>query len=203
MSDRRPVGRGLSGRHRLAVAALSSGLLITGFQAQPGGGNRVVDIDGRVIDIDAGVVSIDPRVVALDPRVEDLVAQSPAETTIEVSADILFAFNSAELSPQAGDQLGGVVQTIQDRLRTRPTGFTVQVAGHTDSVGTPAYNLDLSQRRADAVAFALRTALKTAPVAITAKGFGETQLLADDKDGQNTAAALRNRRVTITLPGGG
>lgn len=186
----------------MAVAALSSGLLVSGFQAQPGG-DRVVDLDPRVVDLDPRVITIDPRVVDLDPRVEDLVVQTPVETTIEVSADLLFAFNSADLSPQAADELVGVVQRIQDRLKSTPTGLAVQVAGHTDSVGTPAYNLDLSQRRADAVAAALRTALKAAPVAITPKGFGETQLLADDKDGKDAAAALRNRRVTITFPGAG
>lgn len=172
---------------------LRSGLLLSGLQAQPG--------PDRVIDIDPRVVTIDPRVVALDPRVEDLVVQTPQETTIQVSADILFGFDSAELSPAANDQLGGVTGAIRARLATSPNGVRVGVAGHTDSVGTDAYNLDLSQRRAAAVAAALGTALGGQPVTITARGFGETQPVADDKGGRDPEAALRNRRVTITITG--
>jgi OmpA-OmpF porin, OOP family len=51
------------------------------------------------------------------------------------------------LKPEATRQLGVVLQA----LRKQPT-LKTHIVGHTDSVGTPAYNLKLSQRRAEAVA---------------------------------------------------
>lgn len=66
-------------------------------------------------------------------------------------------------------------------------------------MGDAAYNLDLSQRRAEAVAAALRAALANPAVTTTTEGFGETWPVVDDKEGQDPGAALRNRRVTITF----
>ena len=73
----------------------------------------------------------------------------------------------------------------------------VEVEGHTDSTGTPAYNMDLSRARAEAV----RTALVrdgVDPSRIEARGFGETAPLASNR---TAAGRLQNRRVEIIVPG--
>lgn len=139
------------------------------------------------------VVDLDDRVVDLVPRVEDLVEEGPA-TTITLGSDILFAFDSAEVGPEATESIAGVVDRIRDEAPLR-----VELAGHTDSVASDAYNLDLSQRRADAVAALLREGLGGDAPEITAEGFGESTPVADDDNGRDAAAAARNRRVVITL----
>src|SRR5262249_31980167 len=55
---------------------------------------------------------------------------------------VLFDFNKADLKPEARRQLAVVL----DALREQPT-LQTQIVGHTDSVGSDAYNMGLSQRR--------------------------------------------------------
>jgi outer membrane protein OmpA-like peptidoglycan-associated protein len=69
------------------------------------------------------------------------------------------------------------------------------IEGHTDSVGTDAYNQDLSERRAMAVKTALIRA-NVDPARINTYGYGETRPIA----GNNTdAGRLKNRRVEIVI----
>jgi OOP family OmpA-OmpF porin len=65
---------------------------------------------------------------------------------LSVPADLLFAFDSARLSPAGQSYLDIVLQQIKGQGRT-----ITKVIGHTDAVGTAAYNIGLSRRRADAV----------------------------------------------------
>jgi VWFA-related protein len=60
--------------------------------------------------------------------------------------DILFSFGSTELSPRALTQLDTVLAILNSSRAVR-----VEVQGHTDSVGTAGYNLELSQKRANKV----------------------------------------------------
>ena len=69
----------------------------------------------------------------------------------------------------------------------------VEVAGHTDSIGTDSYNMGLSLRRANAV----RDYLISKGIAaenLTAKGYGESQPVADN---QTAAGRFKNRRVEL------
>ncbi len=65
---------------------------------------------------------------------------------LSVPADLLFAFDSARLSPAGQSYLDIVLQQIKGQGRT-----ITEVIGHTDAVGSKAYNMGLSQRRAAAV----------------------------------------------------
>jgi OOP family OmpA-OmpF porin len=68
------------------------------------------------------------------------------------------------------------------------------VEGHTDSVGDDAYNLKLSQRRADAVRkYLVDKGVPSTP--LEARGFGEAQPVADNKTADGRA---QNRRVVLT-----
>jgi OOP family OmpA-OmpF porin len=75
-------------------------------------------------------------------------------------------------------------------------GEKILIAGHTDSDGSEAYNLQLSQKRADAVKAYLIQNYAIDGANLTAKGFGESQPIAD-----NTTAAgkQKNRRVELSL----
>ncbi|HET7499454.1 MAG TPA: OmpA family protein, partial [Kofleriaceae bacterium] len=81
-------------------------------------------------------------------------------------------------------------------LASHPT-LTVQVEGHTDSQGDDAYNLELSQRRAEAVVEYL-VSKGVDRARLQAKGFGETQPIADNKTQTGRA---QNRRVVFTIIG--
>jgi outer membrane protein OmpA-like peptidoglycan-associated protein len=110
-----------------------------------------------------------------------------------LSADVLFDTNSATLSPRAKAVIAQVAAIL---LHRHVTGG-VRVDGYSDNVGTAAYNLQLSQRRAAAVVAALRRAAPSAQITYVAQGFGEADPVASNA----TAAGRRlNRRVTIVLP---
>jgi outer membrane protein OmpA-like peptidoglycan-associated protein len=107
-------------------------------------------------------------------------------------SDVLFDTGSADLKPGAREKLA----KISGILLAHP-GLTLQVEGHTDSVGTDEFNMELSGRRADAV----RDYLAQEGVAastMTAKGFGKTQPVAsnDTPEGRQ-----RNRRVELVVNG--
>ncbi len=107
-------------------------------------------------------------------------------------SDVLFDTGSYTLKPGAREKLA----KISGILLAHP-GLTLQIEGHTDSVGTDEYNQQLSERRADSV----RDFLAEQGVGgstITARGFGKTQPVAtnDTADGRQ-----RNRRVELVVNG--
>jgi len=70
----------------------------------------------------------------------------------------------------------------------------VEVAGHTDSVGTDEHNMDLSQRRAEAVrAYLIGKGISAER--LVAKGYGESQPVADN---DTEAGRFKNRRVELS-----
>ena len=107
-------------------------------------------------------------------------------------ADVLFDTGSHTLKPGAREKLA----KISGILLAHP-GLTLQIEGHTDSVGSDEFNQQLSERRADAVRDFL--AEQGVPVSsITARGFGKTQPVAtnDTPEGRQ-----RNRRVELVVNG--
>jgi outer membrane protein OmpA-like peptidoglycan-associated protein len=112
------------------------------------------------------------------------------EITLEMPNDITFDFNRADVKPQFAQTLQGVARNLADFSST-----TVDVVGHTDSIGSDAYNLTLSQRRADAVASQL-TAYGVQPVRIVAVGKGEALPIAPNT---TDAGRAQNRRVEVKV----
>ena len=107
-------------------------------------------------------------------------------------SDVLFDTGSYTLKPGAREKLA----KISGILLAHP-GLTLQIEGHTDSVGTDEFNQQLSERRADSVRDFL--AENGVPASsITARGFGKTQPVAtnDTADGRQ-----RNRRVELVVNG--
>lgn len=100
----------------------------------------------------------------------------------------LFAFDSAKLS--AGDDQA--LNTVIDRLKAEPTE-NVRISGYTDSIGTEAYNIKLSERRANAVAAYLE-ANGIAADRITTHGYGEADPVACNKTADGRA---QNRRAVV------
>lgn len=150
---------------------------------------EVRDITGEVRDIVVSVESVDGSIG---------VAEGGPDTTVTVAADVLFAFDKADLTAAARAKLAEAAQEVRAR---RATG-TVVVGGHADAKGSAAYNTRLSLRRAEAVTAALEPLLAGLPVTLTAKGYGSTRPVAPNTkpDGSdNPAGRTRNRRVTVTF----
>ena len=118
--------------------------------------------------------------------------QTDRGATLNLSADVLFATDSATLRPGAIDRL----RPLAGYLRDNP-GVRVGVDGFTDSRGSDAHNQDLSERRAASVRDALiDMGADRARFAIS--GHGERAPVATNA----TAAGMRqNRRVEVTLLG--
>lgn len=116
-------------------------------------------------------------------------------TAYQVCADVLFAFNKAELRASGKTALRQVAKSLKQRFAGRP----IQVDGHTDSKGADAYNQGLSERRARAVARFLAT--QGIPASqIKERGYGETQPVAPNArpDGSDDPSGRRrNRRVVV------
>jgi outer membrane protein OmpA-like peptidoglycan-associated protein len=103
--------------------------------------------------------------------------------------NIYFTFNSDKIRDESEPSL----KEIADVLQKHPD-WRLAVGGHTDSVGTTAYNLDLSKRRAAAVKDALVKRYKIDPARLTTNGYGASQ----PKDTNDTLEGrARNRRVEL------
>ena len=106
------------------------------------------------------------------------------------SKSIRFDFDKANIKPEYRDilnRIAGIMMTLK--------GYTIAVYGYTDDIGTQAYNLQLSQRRAEAVRDFLVQAGISATVMST-KGFGKSD---PRVPGESELARAANRRVEIAI----
>jgi OOP family OmpA-OmpF porin len=99
-----------------------------------------------------------------------------------------FDFNKATLKPAGKEMIDQAVKVMKQK-----PDLKVSVEGHTDSIGSDAYNLKLSQRRAMAVRDYL-VSQGIEATRITVVGFGESKPIADNKTEEGRA---ENRRVEI------
>ena len=106
------------------------------------------------------------------------------------SKSIRFDFDKADIKPEYRDilnRIAGILMTLK--------GYTIAVYGYTDDIGTPAYNLQLSQRRAEAVRdFLMQTGIS--PTIMSTKGFGKSD---PRVPGDSEQARAANRRVEIGI----
>ncbi|WP_324650749.1 OmpA family protein [Georgenia sp. H159] len=106
--------------------------------------------------------------------------------------DVLFGNNEDEIVPEAEAALEAVVADIASRGEP----VKIRVEGHTDDVGTEEHNLDLSQRRAEAVAAWLTEQGGLEAAVVTTVGLGYEYPRADNGTEEGRA---QNRRVVITV----
>lgn len=121
--------------------------------------------------------------------------QEGTQVTVALTSDVLFALDKWQLTAKARQRLGEVA----DKVGTESAGGLVKIQGHTDDQGSDAYNLRLSQRRAQAVEQAMRGLLTGADVTLQSQGYGETRPKAPNiVDGRPMAKnRAKNRRVEI------
>ncbi len=124
------------------------------------------------------------------PRSRPAPAAAAVPAKMSYSADALFDFDKADLKPEG--------QKHMDDLLAKIKGQNVDVViaiGHTDAIGTEAYNQKLSERRAEAVkAYLVSKGLPAGKV--RAEGKGESQPVASNDTEEGRA---KNRRVDIQV----
>ena len=120
---------------------------------------------------------------------DDVQSACPHKKTDYTLDASLFAFDSAVLSDKTKAGLDKVAEDLKE------SGKKADVNGYTDSTGIPVYNIDLSQRRAKAVAAYLESQGVSAKN-LTVNGYGATDFVASN---DTAAGREKNRRVDIVL----
>jgi len=130
-----------------------------------------------------------PQYPASAPPVEP---QAPATEVITLNdaGKVLFDFDKSDLTAAARSQLDGLMGKL-----SHASVASIRVVGHTDSVGTDAYNKALSERRASSVVEYLLTQ-GLAPEKLTSEGKGESEPVADNETDEGRA---QNRRVELHI----
>lgn len=119
------------------------------------------------------------------------------EVTIEVTLpkqykleNVYFESGKATLTPSSFKELDGLVEYLSMRK-----ALVIEIAGHTDNVGTPEGNLKLSQDRSNAVkAYLVKKGI--AENRVVPKGYGDTQPLASN---DTDAGKQKNRRTEVRV----
>jgi len=126
------------------------------------------------------------------PAPAPVVVPAPTSEKVTFAADAFFDFDKSVLKPEGRAKLDDLVSKMQ--------GLNLEViiaVGHTDSIGTDAYNQRLSVRRAEAVKSYL-VSKGVEKNRVYTEGKGEKQPVADNKTAEGRA---KNRRVEIEVVG--
>jgi OmpA-OmpF porin, OOP family len=127
-----------------------------------------------------------------EPKPEPKPAPKPVAEKVTFAADVLFDFDKSVIKPEGKSKL--------DDLSSKVKGVSLEVViaiGHTDAIGSDAYNQGLSVRRAESVkAYLVSKGIEANR--IYTEGKGEKQPVADNKTREGRA---KNRRTEIEVIG--
>jgi len=181
--------------HRVSLALGALGLaVVTAMPApavgqQSGGQGEVLDVPPRIVEIVSRVASMGGELTESDRG---------SQVDLVLAADVLFAFDKAELTARGQRTVGQAAEVIRAQAKG-----TIRIYGYTDSIGSTSYNLGLSRRRAAAVHHALAGLLAGKGFTYDVQGLGERDPVAPNtlKNGKdNPAGRALNRRVTVSYP---
>lgn len=162
--------------------------------------SRGVEIERQVGEVERAHMDVESaraetalataRAQELEKELADLNAKKTDRGYVLTLGGVLFEFNKAELMQGAYR----TIETLASFLKKYPER-SVLIEGYTDSIGSSAYNLELSQRRADAVRIALlKKGIENGR--IIAKGYGKDYPVATN---DTEAGRQQNRRVEIVV----
>lgn len=136
------------------------------------------------------VIQVDKSAVPLRAAPKQAQLSRTEPTVVTFQADVLFDFDKSALKPEGKVYLDGLISRIK--------GVDVEIViaiGHSDSIGSEAYNQLLSERRAVSVKNYLVS--QGIPAArVRAEGRGESQPVASNKTAEGRA---KNRRVEVVI----
>ena len=131
------------------------------------------------------------RMLELERELAEFKAQETERGLVLTVGDVQFATNHETLTAEAMRKLYPLVTMLKEQPKRH-----IRIEGHTDSNGERSYNLDLSQRRADAVRdFLIENGIPAER--ITARGYGEENAIASN---DTVEGRRENRRVEVIVP---
>jgi outer membrane protein OmpA-like peptidoglycan-associated protein len=117
----------------------------------------------------------------------------------EISVNsVNFQTGSAAIRPAEAEALAALGNAMRDAIRNNPSEVFL-IEGHTDAVGNYAYNLALSDRRAESVALALTEYFQVPPENMVLQGYGESDLLVETQSAEAANRRVAVRRITPLL----
>jgi outer membrane protein OmpA-like peptidoglycan-associated protein len=120
----------------------------------------------------------------------------PSDDVIKIDVPIVlegitFAFNKSDITPESEKVLMGALKTLQIH-----TDIVVEISGHTDNVGSDAYNQKLSQRRADAVkAWLVGKGIDASRIISVGYGEGRPRVANDTEDNMRLNRRIEFKRI--------
>jgi outer membrane protein OmpA-like peptidoglycan-associated protein len=179
------------------IIGATGGAVVGGAIGKANGSTAKGAILGAVVGGAAGMIighQMDKQAAELKQNIPGAIVERVGEG-IQVTFDsgLLFDFDSDVVRSEARTNLRNLAASLD-----KYPGSDLLIAGHTDSVGTDAYNLALSERRAESAASYLASQ-GVSRSRIRARGLGETEPVAPNasEDGRS-----RNRRVEVAIYAG-
>ena len=203
-------------KHTKSAMALAMGLFLSGVGVSQAGdmvNDYVRSSDGTVVKDGSGdCVRVsdmtDVRLEECGYAAEIVVEKTPEATTVKVVEkevvlakvvipNLQFDFDSAALTDASKAILEKAVVDLtpyKESMRAGTSGSVIK--GYTDTSGPEAYNLKLSERRANAVADYLANNLGVDRSRMSVSGMGEADPVADNS---TRAGRIKNRRVEVNI----
>jgi outer membrane protein OmpA-like peptidoglycan-associated protein len=177
-----------------AVVGTATGTAMGAVIGRASGNTALGAVIGAAVGGTAGAIighQMDKQAEEIKDKVPEAKVERVGEgIVVELSSQILFGFDQADLSTEAKSNLDQLVKVLNEYPDT-----DIELQGHTDSRGSEAYNQTLSERRAGAVSsyLASRGINNTR---LSTKGFGETMPKYDNDTEEGRA---QNRRVEFLI----
>jgi outer membrane protein OmpA-like peptidoglycan-associated protein len=160
--------------------------------------SRSIEIKGVSKSTSGPGLALTADIRDADKILKDLGAKkSDIGYDLSLSGDVLFDFDKWDIKPEAESQLFKLADALKKLDKKQVT-----IEGHTDSVGSDAYNLELSGKRAESVKTWLMRKGGAAKHNFSALGLGESKPVAPNTrtDGSdNPEGRAKNRRVEIHI----
>ena len=184
----------MSQKERGAVIGAGAGAAIGGVIGNNTGSTARGAIIGAVIGGAAGAVighQMDQQAKEIDQSIDGATVERVGEgIQVTFASGLLFDFDSDVIKPTAAGNLQELARSL-----TKYPNSNLLIVGHTDSQGDDAYNMSLSQRRANSAAAYLR-AQGVPSSRISTSGRGEAEPVASN---DSEAGKAQNRRVEVAI----
>jgi outer membrane protein OmpA-like peptidoglycan-associated protein len=187
----------LNNKEKGGIIGAAGGAVAGGAIGKANGSTAKGAILGAVVGGAAGMIighQMDKQAAELKQNIPGAVVERVGEG-IQVTFDsgLLFDFDSDVVRSEARTNLRNLAASLD-----KYPGSELLIAGHTDSVGTDAYNVGLSERRAAAAA-AYLASQGVDRSRVSSKGLGESEPVAPN---ESEAGRSKNRRVEVAIYAG-